>query len=164
MILKRKHIENLYNITLNNERWSTIPDYDGYLVSDQGRVWSVSKGDLMTQEEHEHGYLRVLLRSKDGNTKKIRVHRLVAETFLPNPLGKTQVDHKNGSKIDNRLVNLRWLSNAENQIAAVQKGSHKTKTNQSAQYRLKNRQEKFREKREQELKEIRERTSRSKED
>lgn len=154
MILKRKQIEKLYEITEKNEQWSTIPDFDNYLVSDLGKVFSIVKANIMVGEETEKGYLRVPLRNENG-IKKVRVHRLVAETFLPNPENKVQVDHKNGVKIDNRLINLRWLSDVENKQAAIEKGCKKTSTNQSAQYRLKKRREKFEEKRVEELQKIR---------
>lgn len=157
MIFKKRHLEKLNELTDAKEEWATIPGYDGYLVSTLGHVFSFVKNDFMVGEETDKGYLRVGLKKNEGGTRKIRIHRLVAEAFLPNPEGKTQVDHKNGVKVDNRLSNLRWLSNAENQIAAVQKGGRKTKSNQKAQYRLKERQKKFAEKREAELAEIKER-------
>lgn len=55
-------------------------------------------------------YLQVGVRS----CKTVSVHRLVAEAFIPNPLGLRDVDHINGNKLDNRVENLRWVSHKEN--------------------------------------------------
>ena len=51
---------------------------------------------------------------KDGKEEKFYVHRLLATAFIPNPENKTDVDHINGIKDDNRLENLRWFTHKEN--------------------------------------------------
>ncbi len=60
------------------------------------------------------GYLAVVLRAPTSKPKACRVHRLVAEAFIPNPLKLPQVDHINRNKQDNRVENLRWVTNQEN--------------------------------------------------
>ena len=57
------------------------------------------------------GYLQVSL---SGFRNPQSVHRLVAEAFLPNPENKPAVDHINGNRLDNRVENLRWVTNKEN--------------------------------------------------
>lgn len=59
------------------------------------------------------GYMQVNL-YKDGNKKYIRVHRLVAEYFVPNPYNKPFVNHIDGDKTNNHYSNLEWVDNREN--------------------------------------------------
>ena len=85
------------------EEWRTAV-YDGeiyeelYKVSNLGKIMSLNyrntgKPELLTPFDNGHDYLKVNL-SKNGEYKQCYVHRLIAETFLPNPEGKPQVNHK----------------------------------------------------------------------
>lgn len=98
------------------EIWLDVPGYAGlYMVSNLGRVWSLTSGRVLRPWRHNAGYLSVtLFRDKKG-AKKL-VHRLVADAFIPNPEGKLQINHRNGDKTDNREVNLEWCDNRENAL------------------------------------------------
>lgn len=98
---------------MKKETWKDIPGYEGrYQISSLGRVRTGS-GKIMSLELTQRGYFRVKLWS--GRVcKRFRVHRLVAIVFIPNPKNLPQVDHINGDKTDNRIENLRWVSNSQN--------------------------------------------------
>lgn len=71
---------------------------------------------------HPDGYHTINF-SKDGKVITERLHQVVAKAFLDNPEGKPQVNHKNGCKTDNRLDNLEWSTNQENQKHAWKTGA-----------------------------------------
>jgi hypothetical protein len=84
-----------------------------YLVSNDGQVKSVRNNKILKPTEDKDGYLYFVL-CVNGNRKTIKAHRLVAKTFIENPCNKPAVDHINGIKHDNRVENLRWVTNKEN--------------------------------------------------
>lgn len=85
-----------------------IPGYEGlYAVTSCGKVWSYRKQIFLKPAIDKDGYLLVNL-CKDKTKKMCRVHRLVAEAYLPNPSGLPQVNHKNEVKIHNFINNLEW--------------------------------------------------------
>ena len=93
------------------EIWLEIENTEGlYLVSNFGNVKSL-KGTpkLLLNNINNSGYALVNIKVDGRFVKRLR-HRLVAETFLPNPNNHPEVDHINEDKLDNRLVNLQWIS------------------------------------------------------
>ena len=98
------------------KKYKPIPDFEKYHCSNFGRVKSFARypeGKILTPHINKQGYLCVDL-WKDGKGKKFLVSRLVAITFLPNPLNKPQVDHIDTHRFNNHVSNLRWATGSEN--------------------------------------------------
>ena len=111
-----------------------IPNYEGlYQISTFGDVFGLKRAKFILPQKHKHGYLQVGL-SKDGKVIRYLIHRLVAKTFIPNPLNLSQVNHKNGIKNDNRVENLEWCDNSYNSKHAHDNGlrTHKILVGENA--------------------------------
>lgn len=125
-------------IDLPGERWLPVVGHEGaYEVSDLGRIWSIprevggpygprfARGRMRSLVTDHYGYRGVTL----GHAAKAKVHVLVARAFLGDPPGSIgtrdgnyQVNHINGDKADNRLVNLEWTTRQENTDHAAATG------------------------------------------
>lgn len=96
------------------EEWKDIPGYEGlYQISNFGRVKSLfdnngkRRDHILSGGNDADGYRLVLL-YKDKKRRTKKVHRLVAEAFIPNPNNYPQVNHKDENKSNNNVCNLEW--------------------------------------------------------
>jgi hypothetical protein len=106
------------------ERWENIPDFNGYQISDWGRIRSISRtvlteryfcnglhvqGRILKTHINRDGYVCIMLFKKI-----LKIHRLVGAAFVANPGNKPKINHGNGNKADNYYKNLSWTTHAEN--------------------------------------------------
>lgn len=116
------------------EVWKTSIRNPNYQVSNLGQVRSVDRyvtdslgrtrkysGKLLKPSKDENGYLLIGV-CDSGHTKRVFVHRLVAETFLENSDNKPTVNHIDGNKTNNSVSNLEWATYKENRDHAVRTG------------------------------------------
>lgn len=138
-----------------NEVWKDIKDFEGiYQVSTFGRVKrlsrkTINKGLLGEDKELQlkekilnpstisKGYKGIVL-TKGKKRYPKKVHRLVAEAFIPNPESKPQINHIDCNKSNNNVNNLEWCTNGENQKHAFLNGLNSSKKANEARRRKKN--------------------------
>lgn len=132
-------------VYLAGEEWRDVVGYEGfYQVSSHGRVRSVDriihnvghgysrkyKGRIKSPSLNTKGYPKVLL-SKNGVDNTHKIHRLVAQAFIPNPNRLPQVDHIDGIKTNNHVSNLEWVTNQENHNRKMTMGLNVNKKGES---------------------------------
>lgn len=98
------------------ESFKPIPGYEKYRISTWGRVLNTETGKFLVPEVHDKGYLRVDLYDTNGVKKHVKVHRLVANAFVPNMFNKPHVNHIDGNNQNNSFTNLEWVTDAENKL------------------------------------------------
>ena len=117
-------------LSKHKEIWKDIQGYEGhYQVSNLGNVRSLDrtvavnlskqperkvKGRVLRKTINKYGYCCVLL-WLNKKSKFSTIHRLVANAFIPNPLDKPQVNHKDSNRSNNYVHNLEWATHSENQ-------------------------------------------------
>lgn len=118
------------------EIWKPIRNYEGlYEVSNFGNVRSLTRkttgnrnrnlaGKPMNISITTTGYPKVEL-CKDGVSKSLKVHRLVADAFIPVVSGKTVINHKDNDPFNNHVLNLEWCTQKENVQHGYDIGAHK---------------------------------------
>jgi hypothetical protein len=100
--------------------------FDGrYEIYEDGQVKSLLQHKVIRPVVMNNGYAMVHLRIETGIRRQLYVHRLVAEAFIPNPINKPCVNHKDKNKLNNHVSNLEWVTHSENEIHknSVTKGS-----------------------------------------
>lgn len=95
-------------------KFADVPGYEGlYRISSNGVVVNIARMKALRAYKGKSNYYKVGL-CKDGKVQYVRVHRLVAEAFIPNEHNKPQVDHIDGDTTNNNVDNLRWATPKEN--------------------------------------------------
>lgn len=122
----------LKRVTLEGEVWREYPLNPAYMISTHGRVWSTRStlrsghkpyGLLkITQEPAGYVATSILFTETGYGMKRIRVHRLVAQTFISNPDNLSDVNHIDGNKANNNLSNLEWVTHSDNIKKAYETG------------------------------------------
>lgn len=92
-----------------------------FLVNEEGDVYSLRTNKLLRQHTTKKGYKTISTKIK-GKSFCLKVHRLVAMSFLPNPDNKRTVNHRDGNKSNNSLSNLEWATHSENTTHAYESG------------------------------------------
>jgi len=103
---------------VQHETWKKVEGFENtYKVSTAGRLMHFYKNKrwrIVLPFKERTGYSVARLWLGDGKRKGVRVHRLVAKAFIPNPKNYDEINHKNGIKTDNRVENLEWCDRKYN--------------------------------------------------
>lgn len=116
--------------TFTNEEWRPIEGFPRYEISNKGRVKSFTnpkKPKILRPHRLKSGYLLVHLAKGEewgsNQTECVRVHKLVADAFIPNPENKCHIRHKNLNREDNRVENLKWVTREESNADPITKAN-----------------------------------------
>lgn len=94
--------------------WKDIINYEGlYQINEEGQIKNLATNKILKNRIGKRGYCEVML-YKNKSTKQFKVHRLIAETFIPNPNDYPCVNHKDENKLNNNINNLEWCTHKYN--------------------------------------------------
>ena len=127
------------------ELWKDIDGFENYQISNYGKVKSKERlvsnacrsylkpEQILKTHVMKCGYLAVVLRDSEQKKHLLKVHRLVAEHFIPNPNGLPQVNHIDGDKTNSNFENLEWCTPKQNTNHAIENGLRKKYTGRNIQ-------------------------------
>lgn len=102
------------------------PIYNNYIVYEDGKIFNRITNKFLKQRTNEFGYVSVTVRETlTSKWKWVKVHRLVAQTYIPNPENKPEVNHIDCNKNNNSVINLEWVTSLENKIHARENNLYK---------------------------------------
>ena len=84
-----------------------------YAITEDGQIWSYRRQKFLKTFDNGQGYLSIVI-SIEGKKHRYKIHKLVAETFIPNPDNLPVIDHIDENKHNNSIENLRWVTHREN--------------------------------------------------
>ena len=93
--------------------WKTIKQNENYSINENGEVKNNISGKILKSFINKKSGYKIIDLWRNNKCKKIALHRLIAEAFIPNPLHKPTVDHKDGNRLNNSIDNLRWATYQE---------------------------------------------------
>ena len=97
-----------------------MKDIGNYIIYEDGNLWSKHYKRYMVASIQRDSYSTYKV---DGKT--VKVHRLVAKSYIPNPQNKPEVNHKDGNKQNNHVSNLEWVTSSENGLHSYKLGLSK---------------------------------------
>lgn len=115
-----------------------IPGYEGlYEINEYGEVKGLKMGKMMHIQNPSKNYAyKSLILTKNNKQKRCGIHRLVAQTFLPNPDNLPVVMHKDNNKLNNHVSNLEWGTHSDNNLQSYRDWTSTTSRSSKVFYEI----------------------------
>ena len=135
---------------MSDEIWKDVKGYEGeYQISNKGRLKSIRYIEkysgivekVMKPGNNGRGYMTTMI-GRNGNVKSVKIHRLVAEAFIPNPENLPEVNHIDGNKKNNCVENLEWVTHQGNMVHAYATKLN-VKNSKLSRYEIQNMRERY---------------------
>jgi hypothetical protein len=99
-----------------------IPNFPNYFITECGKLWANGKKKRFMVTRIRFGYENVVIYTKERGHITTSIHRLVAMAYIPNPLNKPDVNHKDSNRSNNHVSNLEWCTKSENSLHSFRFG------------------------------------------